>query len=161
MCELKDFKRLDLDDNHRTILEDELELWHRAYLPIGGTVLDLGAGCGETALFYLNHGAEKVISIESDSDCYEKLRTNFAGDRRVIALHARVDSIKCDIEGGERDMVLETHFPFKLVKIEELIPNVVLWKLKEDWGHFPTKVLRKIRGWLGNKKVVSGRMKDH
>ncbi len=145
MCELKDFKRLELDNNHRLTLEQELELWHRAYLPVGKTVLDLGAGCGETAQFYLNHGAEKVISIEADSSCYDKLCANFINDNRVIPILAHLDSIKCDIEGGERDMVIETHFPFKLIKMGELIPNVVLWRIKEDWGNIMTKGARKTK----------------
>ncbi len=147
MCELKDFERLELDNNHRLTLEQELELWHRAYLPVGKTVLDLGAGCGETAQFYLNHGAEKVISIEADSSCYDKLCANFVNDNRVIPILAHLDSIKCDIEGGERDMVIETHFPFKLIKMEELIPNVVLWRIKEDWGNIMTKGARKTRAY--------------
>ena len=151
MCELKDFAKLDLDPNHRLILEGELELWHRAYLPIGKTVLDLGAGCGETAQFYLNHGADKVISVESDIDCYDKLRANFANDTRVLPILAHIDSIKCDIEGGERDMVIESHFPFKLVKLKELMPNVVLWKIREDWGNIATKAVRNVRTWWSAK----------
>jgi len=152
MCELKDFDRLELDNDHRVTLEGELELWHRAYLPVGKTVLDLGAGCGETAQFYLNHGAEKVISIESDSNCYDMLRSNFANDHRVIPILAHIDSIKCDIEGGERDLVIETHFPFKFIKIKELIPNVVLWRIKEDWGNIVTKAARKAKHWWRTSK---------
>jgi len=152
MCELKDFDRLELDNDHRVTLEGELELWHRAYLPVGKTVLDLGAGCGETAQFYLNHGAEKVISIESDSNCYNMLRSNFANDHRVIPILAHIDSIKCDIEGGERDLVIETHFPFKFIKIKELIPNVVLWRIKEDWGNIVTKGARKAKHWWRTSK---------
>lgn len=152
MCELKDFERLELDNSHRVTLEGELELWHRAYLPIGKTVLDLGAGCGETAQFYLNHGAEKVISIEADSECYDKLCSNFANDNRVIPILAHLDSIKCDIEGGERGMVIETHFPFKLIKLDELMPNVVLWRIKEDWGNIVNKAARKTKVWWSSKK---------
>jgi len=152
MCELKDFDRLELDNDHRVTLEGELELWHRAYLPVGKTVLDLGAGCGETAQFYLNHGAEKVISIESDSNCYDMLRSNFANDHRVIPILAHIDSIKCDIEGGERDLVIETHFPFKFIKIKELIPNVVLWRIREDWGNIVTKAARKAKHWWRTSK---------
>jgi len=152
MCELKDFDRLELDNDHRVTLEGELELWHRAYLPVGKTVLDLGAGCGETAQFYLNHGAEKVISIESDSNCYNMLRSNFADDHRVIPILAHIDSIKCDIEGGERDLVIETHFPFKFIKIKELIPNVVLWRIKEDWGNIVSKAARKAKHWWRTSK---------
>jgi predicted RNA methylase len=33
------------------------------------TVLDVGAGCGETAAFYFEKGAKKVICVESDPRC--------------------------------------------------------------------------------------------
>lgn len=35
----------------------------------GATVLDVGAGCGETAAFYFEKGAKKVICVESDPKC--------------------------------------------------------------------------------------------
>jgi SAM-dependent methyltransferase len=145
MCRIQDFNRLELDNEHRLNLEAELEGWHKWYLPVEDTVLDVGAGCGETAFFYLNHGAKKVICVESDPKAVELLRTNFGGDHRVVIVEAHVDSIKIDIEGSERNMILETHFPFKLKKVATLIPNVVIWKLREDWGNTLTKAIRKIR----------------
>jgi len=66
MCTLEDFRSLALTEQHRATLEGELDMWHKHYLPIGQTVLDVGAGCGETALFYLKHGAQRVICIEAD-----------------------------------------------------------------------------------------------
>jgi len=145
MCSIEDFKGLELDDEHRVTVEHELQGWHEWYLPVEKTVLDLGSGCGETAFFYLNHGASKVICIESDPKALELLKRNFGGDSRVVIVEAHVDSIKIDIEGSERNMILETHFPFKLKKIKTLIPNVIIWKLKEDWGNILTKALRKMR----------------
>ncbi|HEV2119228.1 MAG TPA: class I SAM-dependent methyltransferase [Candidatus Bathyarchaeia archaeon] len=126
------------------MVEQELEGWHDWYLPVEGTVLDVGAGCGETAFFYLNHGAKRVICIESSPKAVELLKKNFGNDHRVVIVQALVDSIKIDIEGSERNMILETHFPFKLRKIKTLIPNVVIWKLKEDWGNVLTKAIRKM-----------------
>src|SRR5437899_4882266 len=110
MCELKDFERLELDNSHRVTLEEELELWHRFYLPVGKTVLDLGAGCGETAFFYLNHGAEKVICVEGDPGAATLLRKNFGSDPRVTIIPEFINSIKMDIEGAEENMIIETHF---------------------------------------------------
>ncbi len=116
MCKLKDFELLDILPEHRGLLEHELEAWHRDYLPVkrGATVLDLGAGCGETALFYLNHGAGKVIAIEGNPKAYAKLKKNFRNNPRVLPLRAMINKIKCDIEGGEEDMVVETHFPLNI-----------------------------------------------
>ena len=36
------------------------------FLVRGKTVLDVGAGCGETAFFYRLYGAKKVVAIEAD-----------------------------------------------------------------------------------------------
>ncbi|HEV2119780.1 MAG TPA: hypothetical protein VGS11_06735, partial [Candidatus Bathyarchaeia archaeon] len=147
MCSIEDFKQLELDDDHRVTVEQELEGWHEWYLPVKSTVLDIGAGCGETAFFYLNHGARKVICVESDPKAVELLKKNFGSDSRVVIVDAHVDSIKIDIEGSERDMILETHFPFRLRKIKTLIPNVVIWKLEEYWGNIFTRAIRKTRIW--------------
>jgi hypothetical protein len=54
--------------------------WPQFYLPRGGvrgrTVLDVGAGEGETALFYLSNGAKKVVCVESWAPAAELLRQN-------------------------------------------------------------------------------------
>lgn len=66
----------------------ELPFSGKFYLPNfnlnGKTVLDVGACCGETAWFYLKHGAKKVICIEADEnrskiilENKEKLGLNF------------------------------------------------------------------------------------
>ena len=64
MCTLGDFDSIELDDVHRSLVQTELEMWHEQYLPCGKKILDIGAGCGETALFYFKHGAEKVVCVE-------------------------------------------------------------------------------------------------
>ena len=130
MCTLEDFRDLSLTEQHRATLEHELELWHRYYLPIGRTVLDVGAGCGETAHFYLNHGAQRVICIEGDVKTLEFLRRNFGSDARVTIVPAILDSIKIDIEGAEENLVVESHFPPHFHPLEKLDENVTLWKLQ-------------------------------
>lgn len=95
---------------HRIILENELNEWHRIYLPLKpGTVLDVGAGCGETARFYLLHGAHKVIAIEGSSVAFSLLKANFYGDRRVVPVFGQIGSIKIDIEGSEDGLTVEWH----------------------------------------------------
>jgi SAM-dependent methyltransferase len=58
----------------------EWEEWEEYYLPkfsiVGKTVLDVGAGCGETALLFFLHGAEKVIAIEPSFEAVECLKRN-------------------------------------------------------------------------------------
>jgi len=130
MCTLEDFRQLSLTEHHRALLEGELGLWHKHYLPVGRTVLDVGAGCGETALFYLKHGAQRVICIEGDEKALELLSRNFGGDDRVTIVPAVVDSAKIDIEGGEENLVVESHFPPYFQPLEKLDENVTLWKLR-------------------------------
>lgn len=110
MCQVEDFSSIDILPHYRYGITHELKAWHQGYLPIkGGTVLDVGAGCGETALFYLLHGAKQVLAIESDPNAYAMLRRNFRGDPRVIPIQAFVTDIKVDIEGAEDGLTVEWH----------------------------------------------------
>lgn len=131
MCELKDFSHLELTDLHRGMLESELDIWHKTYLPCGETVLDVGAGCGETAQFYLNHGAKRVIAVEGDPVACGYLRDNFGRDNRVIIVGAHLDHIKIDIEGGEKDMLIETHWPHMWQLAHSHGNGADLWKLRK------------------------------
>src|SRR5437879_8567004 len=116
MCTIDSYKDMDLRW-YRNVVEKDLDLWHRLYLPIPkGTVIDMGAGAGETARLFLEHGATKVICIEMDEYALKLLHKNFDNDNRVIIIPEKVDKIKMDIEGSERNMIIETHFPFKWIK---------------------------------------------
>ena len=142
MCDLKDFQHLKLDSWHKAILKNELEHWHRWYLPVKGTVLDIGAGNGETAQFYLNHGASHVVCIEPETDY---LYLNFGKDPRITIIPLAIDSIKIDAEGVERNMVVETHFPVRFRLLNKIMATQIrIWKLEEDWGSVFRKALRKI-----------------
>lgn len=99
-------------DERKSMLIHEWEDWEKNYLPIdvkGKIVLDVGAGEGETALFYLYHGAKKVICIEANIKCLENLLHNseFFNIVPSIAkfdidmLYYNFDFMKMDIEGYE------------------------------------------------------------
>jgi hypothetical protein len=142
MCEYSDFSNLKLDPPHRKILKDELKQWHRVYLPkdgADGTVLDVGAGNGETAQFFLNHGAEHVICVEPYTDL---LVQNFGRDSRVTIVPKAVNLIKVDCEGGERNMVIEVHFQYRWVKLKEGV-NLKTIRLEEYWGNPARKAVVK------------------
>lgn len=156
MCTISDFRGLLLDDYHRHILERELSMWHLYYLPrkplTGKTVLDLGAGCGETAKFFLNHGANRVVCVEPNIKWLEYLRKNFENDPRVVIVSNFIDHIKMDIEGGEEGMIFEAHFPLKVRKLSGS-PRETLWRIEKRtglWAAFLVKVgptaYRLIRG---------------
>lgn len=94
----------------------EYEDWLKYYLPIsvkGLTVLDVGAGEGETARFYLEHGAKKVLCIEPDKDCFVRLKENalersmecFNKKFGVDDLNLPFDFMKMDIEGYEEALL--------------------------------------------------------
>lgn len=111
------------------IILDETTDWEQHYLPINiknKTVLDVGAGAGETARFYLQHGASKVICIEPNPHAYRYLLQN-AQTHPIIPyqeffclkhLDLPYDFAKIDIEGYEeilldaeikKPMVVEVH----------------------------------------------------
>lgn len=109
-------------------MEAELSDWHKIYIPsprsrleygrelVGLTVLDVGAGCGETAQFYLLHGATHVVCIETDPAALHHLRQNFGLDSRVTIIPRFVNLAKIDIEGSEEWLTVETHFPTQFRK---------------------------------------------
>lgn len=121
MCQPKDFAHLKIvngSDIHstqwKTYLEEEFDDWHRGYLPKNGrldgkVVYDFGAGCGETAQLFLNHGARKVVCIECDPLAIEYLKINFSKDPRIQINPDEVGWIKMDIERAEKNTRFEFH----------------------------------------------------
>lgn len=108
-------------DKHAELARNEQALWQKFY-GTGKVVLDVGAGEGETAELYLSQGAEQVICIEADPAKIELLKRNFPGPN-VIAIQAKLDHGKIDIDGGELGWLIETHdFPMRLK---------VLWRDRE------------------------------
>jgi len=100
---------------HLSNMINELESWEKDYLPtsvVGKVVLSVGDGCGETSLFYLRHGASKVIAVEKDPEPFVFLCRNIENNQlNVIPLnesftleHLKLDFdfMKIDVEGGER-----------------------------------------------------------
>lgn len=95
---------------------DENEDWLELYLPInvtGLTVLDVGAGEGESARFFLEHGAKKVVCIEPDKACFRLLLENSIGRsldcyNKAFSpsdLNLSFDFMKMDIEGWEEELL--------------------------------------------------------
>ena len=113
----------------------EWKMWERCYLPgfsvEGKTVLDVGAGCGETTYFYFQHGAGSVTAVETDPIQLELLKTNAAlngwnggaHDLKIIPRafdlqdlkQEKFDFAKMDIEGGEADLLKLDTIDFPLI----------------------------------------------
>jgi len=110
---------LDDESLHCMVFETDDNLDFPAYYPPlpleDKTILDIGAGCGETAWFFLRHGAKKVVCIEKDhlkqhilGFNKEKLRLNLEIIPEAFNINQLVnnphDFIKCDIEGYEMNL---------------------------------------------------------
>ena len=98
------------------LITSETPDWNQNYLPIdlkGKTVLSVGAGEGEDALFFLQHGAAKVVAVECNSDAYRRLKINAAYHNieavneafRLEHLKIPHDFLKVDIEGYEEALL--------------------------------------------------------
>ena len=108
-------------DYRLSMFVGESPSWKKWYLPVdvqGLTILDVGAGEGESARFYLEHGAKKVICIECDDVAFKNLALNAVG-KPMECYHKRFDLsdlkrehdfLKLDIEGGEAALLdLKSH----------------------------------------------------
>jgi predicted nicotinamide N-methyase len=103
--------------------------WMNDYLPPGGlqgkTVLDVGAGEGESAHFFFRHGASKVIAIEPDDEKFAKLLLNSEKMgwklepihdvlRESHLTEIQRDFTKIDADGGETAMLALSRLDFPL-----------------------------------------------
>jgi SAM-dependent methyltransferase len=97
---------------HYTIKESSM--WEELYAPISvkdRRVLDVGAGCGETAAFYFSRGAKRVVAIEPNPQAFRLLEVNARANSwnldaicdvfKLEHLSIPHDFIKIDCEGGE------------------------------------------------------------
>jgi len=111
------------------VILDESVDWVKHYLPIkvqGKTVLDVGAGAGESARFFLLHGAKEVVCVEPNPYAFKDLKLN-ATYHQIVPINDYFklghlafthDFAKIDIEGYEeillnvkpqKPMVVEVH----------------------------------------------------
>jgi SAM-dependent methyltransferase len=107
------------------LIANESASWERYYLPVSvkdKVVLDVGAGEGETARFFLEHGAKKVTCIEANQKAFYNLRRNSLKHNSITAVFKRFnpsdltafpcDFLKVDIEGYEECLLnVQLTFP--------------------------------------------------
>lgn len=116
---LKDRKNLlTLPKFYAKVYFSEKNFWNRWYGNYdfeGKTVLDVGAGAGETASFFFNRGAKRIVAIEPDltaamyfhANGYEnnwnfRLINDRFSLRHLNLVGEKIDFMKMDIEGGEK-----------------------------------------------------------
>jgi hypothetical protein len=161
----------DFSEGRKEMFIGEYSSWKKWYLPVnvkGMIVLDVGAGEGESARFYLEQGAKKVICIEMDDKCYKRLEANAKGKPMechhkhfdLTDLDRQYDFLKLDIEGGEADLLTlpsRLHIPLVIEVHGEQMARAFFKKgyiLKNVMGnyiHFNFKGLKwinRINGWL-------------
>jgi hypothetical protein len=100
---------------YAALMANEYVDWGRDYkLPFSlkdKTVLDVGAGCGETIFYFATKGCRNFIAVEPDKECANLLKKNAIQNSlnvkiyndvfRKAQLNEEFDFIKCDCEGGE------------------------------------------------------------
>ncbi len=115
--------------SYRRTAISEWEFWDKQYnFPFclhGKTILDIGAGCGETALFFASKGADKVICIEKNkmlqpflikNKCINKLNMDIIIDSfNVKHLDLCFDAVKMDIDGGEIELLKFGEIDFPMI----------------------------------------------
>jgi SAM-dependent methyltransferase len=124
----------------------EWPLWLKYYLPNfpldGKVVLDVGAGCGETAHFYFLKGAAKIIAVESDPSAVALLKKNAKQNKWNLEIieekfglrHLDIphDFMKMDIEGDEA-MLLDTSRSVIKPCVIEVHSKLLIQRLKEKY----------------------------
>ena len=132
--------------------------WKQWYLPDfdlrGKTILDVGAGCGESAAFFFEHEALRVVGIEPAPKAIECLRDNanvnhwnleiIPREFRLSDLQTNFDFLKLDIEGAEAELLSLDHLPSCSIEVHS---EELLQKFKEK---FPYLRAFNIRGRTQN-----------
>ena len=154
-----------LKNNYARILLKEVAVWDRWYGPgFGGkVVLDVGAGCGETAWWFFRRGARKVIAVEADQSLKAYLERNSQSNgwnleicmERFAPQHLGLgyDFVKIDCDGGETVLLDRAVSSLKPCRIE-LHPQITGRKIASSivskfglksidgsdlWGSFPAE----------------------
>lgn len=104
-----------LDPKYATIVVTEFADWDTHYCPPfslkNRTVIDVGAGCGETIMYYALKGCRNFIAIEPNPCYADLLMKNSERNCLTVKVHNDIfrkehleeqfDFMKCDCEGGE------------------------------------------------------------
>lgn len=149
---------------HAHLFSHEWKVWEQFYtlnFPLEGkTVLDVGAGCGETAFFFFLHGAYKVIAVEPNAKAVSLLRQNAEINKwnvevieepfSLSLLKLDYDFMKMDGEGCEEQLL-------SLPKIDR--PCVVEVHSSNLLNKFLEKGWRKLHSWPNDVHLVRNFLK--
>lgn len=124
-------------------------------------ILDIGAGCGETARYYLLNGALKVICIDNDDICLNYLKINsknfnidIIGESfKLEHLKLNYDICKMDIEGYE--VLLINAYDNGLLNIKELKPMIIECHSQYCINRFKEMGFRIVHRYRSDLKIMS------
>lgn len=147
-------------NQHASFIVDEWKVWGKYYIPHfslqGKTILDVGAGRGETALLFFLHGAYKVIAVEPNVKAVECLKENMERNDWYVEIVAEpfslehlkfnYDFMKMDGEGCEELLL-------KLPKVDK--PCVVEVHSSKLLNEFMREGWRKIYSLTADVHFVS------
>ena len=146
--------RLDLTAPYFEMAVREREIWEKLYAPSSikdKVVLDVGAGCGESAAFYFSKGAKKIFAVEPDCVAFKLLEQNSHSNNWNIEcinqpfspsmLDLGIDFAKIDCEGGES----------ALVDYQKNLPSCII----ESHSEATTKLLKERFHFSGEYKPLS------
>jgi hypothetical protein len=134
--------------------------WPSYYLPkfslVGKTVLDAGAGAGESAYFFLQHGASKVLTVERNEMAARLIDKNAEENRWPVERIADAwdnsilqkfsfDFMKMDIEGDEKQLLEIDELSFPAV-VESHTPE--LTKALCDKFRLKARTVRPGMAWM-------------
>ena len=138
---------------YATVFMREFVEWDRHYKfpssPKGKTILDVGAGCGETILYFALKGCRNFVAVEPDKTCVRLLKENAEKNGLNVKIHNEVlkkehlgedyDFVKIDCEGGEA-LLLEHEVDKPVaaeVHGEKLMKSFLSkgFKIVEDFGN--------------------------
>lgn len=142
---------LKLNRRKAGMMVSEWGLWNKYYVPPGGltgkTVLEVGAGCGESTALLFERGAAKVVCVEPASDEVALLRENIqrnGWNAEVIAttfepslLSDSFDLVRMDCEGCEAELLGQVRLP-------KLITEVHSAEVKQEFLKRGMRVLKQL-----------------
>jgi hypothetical protein len=147
---------LELTPYYFELLWREWQAWKNWYLPPwslkGKIILDVGAGCGETALFYYHHGAKKVIAVEPQALLVPFLKRNMTRNEwdmeivesrfQLSMLELDFDFMKMDGEGCEATLLGVLSLPPCAIEVHDkaILDGLV--------GRFGLKILPQKEIWI-------------
>jgi SAM-dependent methyltransferase len=133
------------------LLFSEWKAWEMWYLPSNGldgkVVLDVGAGTGESALFFYHHRARKVIAVEPNPEALTFLHHNKDLNRwnmqiieepfKLDQLKLPFDFAKIDCEGAEILLTQVSELPPCNIEVHSQETLDALLHVHPDLSVFP------------------------